>query len=46
MNRKDRQEYKRILDQVERRIMAGKARFGDRGLRKYYIEKLREGEDR
>ena len=46
MNRKDRQEYERMLDLVEKRIMDGKARFGDPGLRKYYIEKLREGEDR
>lgn len=42
MNEKDREEYERQLDIVEKRIIAGKQRFGDPGLRKYYLNKLRE----
>ena len=42
MNEKDRKEYERQLDIVEKRIIAGKQRFGDPGLRKYYLNKLRE----
>lgn len=45
MNKKDRQEFERLLDIVEKRIIAGKARFGDRGLRKFYIKKLAEADD-
>ena len=42
MDRKDRQEYERLLDIVEKRVMTGNARFGDRRLMKEYKKKLCE----
>ena len=44
MDRKDRKEFERLLNIVEKRIIAGKARFGDPGLRKFYLKKLAEAD--
>lgn len=44
IDKKDRQTYEHLLDVVEKRVMAGKARFGDHGLMKYYKKRLCESD--
>ena len=44
MNKKDRREYEFLLDAAEKRIINGKAKFGDHGLIKFYKQKLKEAD--
>lgn len=44
MNNKDRRVYEFLLDAAEKRIINGKAKFGDHKLIKFYKQKLKEAD--